>query len=137
MTFPFRGASHAGKSKKTGLSMSFRHPRTSPNTERSPESTSPTPSDTGTPAAAVRPVLRTRTGMAWVSVCAAALVAVALVIFAVQNTRSVEVSFLWMTAGTPLALALLIGTIGGVLLALVLGTARIAQLRRQVRGPKR
>lgn len=74
--------------------------------------------------------------MAWVGVCAAALVAVALVIFAVQNTRSVEVSFLWMTAGTPLALALLIGTIGGVLLALVLGTARITQLRRQVRGPQ-
>ncbi|HEV8562729.1 MAG TPA: lipopolysaccharide assembly protein LapA domain-containing protein [Actinophytocola sp.] len=75
--------------------------------------------------------------MAWVSVCAAALVAVALVIVAVQNTRSVEVSFLWMTTGTPLALALLIGTIGGILLTLVLGTARITQLRRQVRGPKR
>ena len=41
-----------------------------------------------------------------------------------------------MTTSTPLALALLIGTVGGILLTLVLGTARITQLRRQVRGPK-
>lgn len=111
--------------------MSFRHPHTAPNTEHSPESTSPAPSDTGTPAAATRAVLRTRTGMAWVSVCAAALVAVALVIVAVQNTRSVEVSFLGMHGTLPLAIALLIATIGGVILALVVGTARLTQLRHR------
>jgi uncharacterized integral membrane protein len=38
-----------------------------------------------------------------------------------------------MTASTPLAVALLIAAVGSVLLTLILGTARIAQLRRRIR----
>lgn len=118
--------------------MSFRqHPRTPPIPEHALETTTPAPPEAGVPAAVKRPVPRTRAGAAWVGVCAAAIIAVALVIFAVQNTRGVEVSFLWMTTSTPLALALVIGAVGGILLTLVLGTARITQLRRQVRGTKR
>lgn len=75
----------------------------------------------------------TRTGTAWVALGAAVLLAVLLIVFLVQNTRSTEISFLWMTATTPLALALLIAAVGSVLLTLVLGTARITQLRRLVR----
>jgi uncharacterized integral membrane protein len=117
--------------------MAFRqHPRTPPIPEQAPEITTPGP-QAGAPAAVKRPVPRTSAGAAWVGVCAAAIIAVALIIFAVQNTRSVEISFLGMTTNTPLALALLIGAIGGVLLTLVLGTARITQLRRQVRDAKR
>jgi uncharacterized integral membrane protein len=78
-------------------------------------------------------VTRTRTGAAWVALVAAALLAVLLIIFLAQNTRSTEVSFLWMTATTPLALALLIAAVGSVLLTLMLGTARITQLRRRIR----
>ncbi|HYQ65039.1 lipopolysaccharide assembly protein LapA domain-containing protein [Actinophytocola sp.] len=78
-------------------------------------------------------VTATRTGAAWVALVAAALLAVLLIIFLAQNTRSTEVSFLWMTATTPLALALLIAAVGSVLLTLMLGTARIAQLRRRIR----
>lgn len=66
---------------------------------------------------------RTRIGTAWVGVCAGALVAVALIIFAVQNTRNGDVSFLGMATSTPLALALLIGAVNGILLTLVLGIA--------------
>lgn len=118
--------------------MPFRHHQsTAPIAEHAPESTTPTPPETDAPSAADRHVPRTRTGAAWVGVCAAAIIALALVIFAVQNTRNVEISFLWMTTSTPLALALLIGAVGGILLTMVLGTARITQLRRQVRGPKR
>jgi uncharacterized integral membrane protein len=58
---------------------------------------------------------------------------VVLIIFAVQNTRGVEISFLWMTTGTSLALALLIGAVGGSLITLVLSTARITRLRREIR----
>lgn len=75
----------------------------------------------------------TRTGAAWVALAVAALLAVLLIVFLVQNTRSTEISFLWMTANTPLAVALLIAAVGSVLLTLILGTARIAQLRRLVR----
>lgn len=75
----------------------------------------------------------TRTGAAWVALGGAALLAVLLIIFLVQNTRSTEISFLWMTASTPLAVALLIAAVGSVLLTVILGTARIAQLRRRIR----
>lgn len=78
-------------------------------------------------------VPRTRTGMAWVAVGTAAVLTIALIIFLAQNTRSTEVNFLWMTASTPLAVALLIAAAGSVLLTLILGTARIAQLRRLIR----
>ncbi|HET9140392.1 LapA family protein [Actinophytocola sp.] len=76
---------------------------------------------------------RTRTGAAWAGLIAAALLAVLLIIFLVQNTRSTEISFLWMTTSTPLAVALLIAAVGSVLITLAIGTARITQLRRQVR----
>jgi uncharacterized integral membrane protein len=78
-------------------------------------------------------VPRTRTGAAWVALIAAALLAVLLIVFLVQNTHSTEISFLWMTTSTPLAVALLIAAVGSVLLTLIVGTARITQLRRLVR----
>jgi uncharacterized integral membrane protein len=80
-----------------------------------------------------RRVPRTRTGAAWVGLAAAALIAVALIVFLAQNTRSVEISFLWMSTNTSLAVALLIAAVGSTLLTLALGTARITQLRRLAR----
>ena len=68
-----------------------------------------------------------------VSLIAAALLAILLIVFLVQNTHSTEISFLWMTTSTPLAVALLIAAVGSVLLTLIVGTARITQLRRLVR----
>jgi uncharacterized integral membrane protein len=91
-----------------------------------------TPELTGEPAPAAK-VPHTRAGAAWAALITAALLAVLLIIFLVQNTRSTEISFLWMTTSTPLAVALLIAAVGSVLLTLILGTARIAQLRRLVR----
>jgi uncharacterized integral membrane protein len=75
----------------------------------------------------------TRTGRVWVGVCAAALITVALIIFMVQNTHTVQVTFLGMTGRTSLALMLLIAAVGGILLTLILGSARILQLRHAVR----
>jgi uncharacterized integral membrane protein len=68
-----------------------------------------------------------------VGLTAAALIAVALIVFLAQNTRTTEISFLWMTARTSLAIALLIAAVGAVLITLILGTARITQLRRLAR----
>jgi len=76
------------------------------------------------------PVPRTRTSTTWVGICAAALTLVVLIIFMVQNTGSVEVTFLWMHGTVPLALALLIAGVGVAILAMVVGAARITQLRR-------
>jgi uncharacterized integral membrane protein len=95
-----------------------------------PAQPTPEPAAAPAPPARVRP---TRTGAAWVALAVATLLAVLLIVFLVQNTRSTEISFLWMTTSTPLAVALLIAAVGSVLLTLILGTARIAQLRRVVR----
>jgi uncharacterized integral membrane protein len=73
---------------------------------------------------------RTRTGAAWFGICVAALLFVVLIIFMLQNTRSVEVSFLWMHGNLPLALALLTAAVGTTILTMVVGAARITQLRR-------
>jgi len=89
---------------------------------------STTPADDGT----TRPmnsVPRTRAGAAWIGVCVAALTSIVLIVFMLQNTRRVEVSFLWMHGTLPLALALLIAGIGVAAVAVVIGTARITQLR--------
>jgi uncharacterized integral membrane protein len=73
---------------------------------------------------------RTRTGAVWFGTCVAALLFVALIVFMLQNTRSVEVSFLWMHGNLPLALALLVAAVGAVVVTEVVGAARITQLRR-------
>jgi len=65
---------------------------------------------------------------------AAALVAIMLIIFLVQNTHQVSVNFLWMTTSTSLALMLLIAAVGAVLITVILGTTRMVQLRRIIRS---
>lgn len=94
---------------------------------------SPSMSQPAPPTPVQAKVPATRTGAAWVALAAAAFLAVVLIVFLVQNTRSTEISFLWMTTSTPLAVALLIAAVGSVLLTMVLGTARISQLRRRIR----
>ncbi len=82
------------------------------------------------PTAAGNRVPRTRTGATWFGICAAALLSVVLIVFMFQNTGNVRVDFLWMNGSLPLALALLIAAVGAALLTMVVGAARIAQLRR-------
>ncbi|MGN9911734.1 lipopolysaccharide assembly protein LapA domain-containing protein [Phytohabitans sp. LJ34] len=77
-------------------------------------------------------VPRTRTSAAWFGICAAALLFVVLIVFMLQNTRSVRVDFLWMDGSLPLALALLMAAVGAALLTMVVGAARITQLRRRL-----
>ncbi|WP_281904174.1 LapA family protein [Phytohabitans aurantiacus] len=85
------------------------------------------------PTAGASRVPRTRTGAAWFGLCTAVLLSVVLIVFMLQNTRSVRVDFLWMDGSLPLALALLIAGIGAALLTTAVGAARIAQLRRMSR----
>lgn len=139
---PDKGLSTAHDERKPMI-MSLLH-RTHPVPD---PNTIPAPQDTDDPATTpksaprsdppqqdkARNVPRTRAGAAWVAVAAAGLLTVALIIFLAQNTRSTEISFLWMTANTSLALALLIAAVGATLLTLILGTARITQLRRLIR----
>ena len=96
-------------------------------------SASPTTPEAQTPAP--RPMQRTprsRAGAAWVGICVAALVLIALIVFMLQNTAPVRVTFLSMQGSVPLAIALLIAGVGVGIVALVIGTVRIGQLRRRL-----
>lgn len=82
-------------------------------------------------------VPRTRTGAAWLAIWTASVAFVVLIIFMLQNTRGVEVSFLWMHGTLPLALGLLTAGVGTAIVVMVVGTARITQLRRHTRRRQR
>jgi uncharacterized integral membrane protein len=103
--------------------------------------TLPAPPDVPPPTATtgdVTPRRRpTRAGAAWFGICLAALVLVVLVVFMLQNTRTVEVTFLWMHGSVPLALALLVASVGTAIATMVVGGARITQLRLQARRQRR
>jgi lipopolysaccharide assembly protein A len=136
------GAHRTGDSTISERTMSLLHPNPPPAPDQVPVDAAPTPSSEASaeqakPAPpspqARQPVRGTRTGRVWVGVCVAALITVALIIFMIQNTHTVQVTFLGMTGSTSLALMLLIAAVGGILLTLILGSARILQLRHAVR----
>jgi uncharacterized integral membrane protein len=91
------------------------------------------PADQPTDQPTDRPAAHTRISAVWLGICLAAAVLVVLIIFLLQNTGSVEVSFLWLHGSLPLAIALLIAGVGAALLTMIVGTARITQLRRRFR----
>jgi uncharacterized integral membrane protein len=76
-----------------------------------------------------------RAGVARAGLCVGVLTMVVLVVFMLQNTRSVQVSFLWMHGTVPLASTLLIAAVGTAVAIALVGTVRNAQLRpRDRRG---
>lgn len=85
------------------------------------------------PALGQHKVTGTRIGGVWIASILFALVLLLLLIFILQNNRSVEISFLWLDGNLPLGVALLLAAVLGVLLVVIPGTARIVQLRMVAR----
>jgi uncharacterized integral membrane protein len=81
------------------------------------------------------PTERTRISGAWVGVIIAALVLTLLLVFILQNTKSVKISYFTAIVTMPIGVALLLATIGGVLFAGVVASLRIWQLRRRMNDP--
>jgi uncharacterized integral membrane protein len=105
-------------------------PGTAPQATSRPAPTGPvSPGDGPAPARPTTSVSPTRTSMVWAGVWATAVVAIMFIVFLLQNTTGVKVSFLGLHGTLPLAVALLIALVAGILLTLVVGTARITQLR--------
>lgn len=93
--------------------------------EIDPEPTpSPSPKD---------PLRRSRTSGAFAAMVGLGLVLLLLIIFIAQNTQDVQVTFLAWEGTTPLAVALMVAAVGGILLTALSGLLRIWQLRRRVR----
>lgn len=79
----------------------------------------------------------THAGRMWASLALATALLALLIIFIAENSRSVTISFLGAHGHISLALALLIAAVVGVVVALLAGTARILQLRWEVRRVRR
>lgn len=89
------------------------------------------------PAPAANPLRRTRAGVTWVSIILFAAVLVLLLIFILQNTQSVEISYFGAAGTVSLAVAMLLAAVAGVLLTAIAGSLRIWQLRRYLRRSAR
>ena len=100
---------------------------------RSANGAAPSPSA----AASRRPRLRTRISSARNALIAGCALLIVLLIFIIQNTRAVQISFLGAHATLSLAVALLLAAIAGALLMAAAGTARITQLRMVMRRDRR
>ena len=72
---------------------------------------------------------RTRTGTVWFAAGSFAVVLVLLLIFILENSRKVQISYLGVRGQLPLGVALLLAAVLGMLLVVIPGSARIIQLR--------
>jgi uncharacterized integral membrane protein len=95
------------------------------------------PGDQSQPVPAPPVLRRSRIGAARTALIVSAVVLVLLLVFIVENGRSVKVSFLGASGHMPLGVAMLFAAIAGALLLAIPGTARIVQLRRAARRQHR
>jgi uncharacterized integral membrane protein len=86
-----------------------------------------------TPAGDTDPLRGSRTSTTWVAVAGLVVLLVLLLIFIVQNTQEVSVSFLGWSGRGPLSVALLVAATSGMVVAVIAGALRILQLRRRIR----
>jgi uncharacterized integral membrane protein len=105
-----------------------------------PETAAPAASTPAAPAPAQpheKPVKRTRTSGAWNGLIAGAVLLLILLIFILQNTEKVKISFLGLHGHLPLGVALLLAAVAGALIAGLVGGARILQLRKAAKRADR
>jgi uncharacterized integral membrane protein len=65
------------------------------------------------------------------------VVLILLLVFILENTQSVKVSYFGAGGHLPLGVALLLAAVGGALLVGLVGAARVLQIRRRVRAPRK
>jgi uncharacterized integral membrane protein len=104
----------------------------------------PSPAGTATPPAEGTPapppqhkIQRTRTSGVWVSVGFFAIVLLLLLIFILENGKTVDIAYFGAHGHLPLGVALLLAAVCGVLLVVLAGAARISQLRATARRHRR
>lgn len=97
-----------------------------------PGELSPSLAETAPP----HPTRGTRISGTWVGVIIATVVLALLLVFILQNTKRVKISYFTAHGAMPLGVALLLAAIGGVLFAAVVGSLRIWQLRHRLSDAK-
>jgi uncharacterized integral membrane protein len=96
--------------------------------DQPPETTGPAKDDAAPPPESA--VKYTRAASLWSSLTMGFLILIVLLIFITQNTTSAQFAFLHWHWSLPLGVAILLAAVGGGLLTVLVGTARIYQLRR-------
>ncbi len=79
----------------------------------------------------------TRASGAYKGLLAGAVVLALLLVFILENTQRIKISYLGASGHLPLGVALLVAAVAGALILGLVGTVRILQLRRRVRRPGR
>lgn len=82
-------------------------------------------------------IASSRISRLWIRILPAIAVLVLIVVFVFQNTKDVRVRLFTFGRSMPLSVALIGAAVLGALLVLALGSARIFQLRREVRRSRR
>jgi uncharacterized integral membrane protein len=72
----------------------------------------------------------TRTAATWWALAVGALVLIILLVFIAQNTNSIAIHFLGFQWSSPIGVTFLLAAVGGAVITLLAGTARMFQLRR-------
>jgi uncharacterized integral membrane protein len=80
---------------------------------------------------------RTNAGRLWVAIGVAVVLLILLIIFIAENSHHVTISFLGASGTISVGLAMLISAVAGAVVTLLAGTARILQLRHEVRRHRR
>jgi uncharacterized integral membrane protein len=83
------------------------------------------------------PLRPARGASTWLALTAVGVLLVLLVVFILQNTQSVRVSFLGWDGDAPLAVALLASAAAGVLVTALAAIVRILRQHRRVRREAR
>jgi uncharacterized integral membrane protein len=106
-----------------------------PGTEGSPGASGQPAAPSPTPPAPTVPEKppRTRISTAFSGLVAGAILLILLLIFILENTQSVKISWLGLGGHIALGVALLLAAVGGAALVGILGLARIGQVRRHAR----
>jgi uncharacterized integral membrane protein len=113
-----------------------------------PAATPTAPHETGSPPVAGGPapegpppphhkIKRTRTGGVWVAIGFFAVVLLLLLIFILENGKTVDIAYFGVHGHLPLGVALLLAAVFGALLVILAGVARISQLRTTARRHRR
>ena len=77
-----------------------------------------------------RAVNFTRAAALWSALIIGFLILILLLVFIMQNTNSITINFFGWNWNLPVGVAILLSAVGGGLLTVAVGTARIVQLRR-------
>ena len=95
--------------------------------DQPPQTTAPSQDNAAPPESAVK---FTRTASIWTFLTAGFLILIVLLIFITQNTSTVQLAFFSWRWTLPLGVAILLAAVGGGLITVATGTARMYQLRR-------